>query len=71
MPPERDIIIRGWEKLDDDVIIKDVATKGKHVNLCVFFLAQRNELSQTEAKNYFLQKVRLNKEQHRLKTASK
>uniref|UniRef100_A0A8D8NAD8 Spatacsin n=1 Tax=Culex pipiens TaxID=7175 RepID=A0A8D8NAD8_CULPI len=57
MPPERDIIIRGWEKLDDDVIIKDVATKGKHVNLCVFFLAQRNELSQTEAKNYFLQKV--------------
>uniref|UniRef100_A0A1Q3FGT2 Spatacsin C-terminal domain-containing protein n=1 Tax=Culex tarsalis TaxID=7177 RepID=A0A1Q3FGT2_CULTA len=57
MPPERDIIIRGWEKLDDDVIIKDVATKGKHVNLCVYFLAQRNELSQTEAKNYFLQKV--------------
>lgn len=57
MPPERDIIVKGWEKLDDDVIIKDVATKGKHVNLCVAFLAQRNELSHMEAKNYFLQKV--------------
>lgn len=57
MPPEKDIIRKGWEMLDDDVIIKDVATKGKHVNLCVSYLAERNELSHTEAKNYFLQKV--------------
>ncbi|XP_055638313.1 uncharacterized protein LOC129776604 [Toxorhynchites rutilus septentrionalis] len=57
MLPEKDIIVKGWEKLDDDVVIKDVATKGKHVNLCVSFLAQRNELTHTEAKNYFLQKV--------------
>ncbi|XP_055544152.1 uncharacterized protein LOC129729540 [Wyeomyia smithii] len=57
MPPEKDIVTKGWEKLDDDVIIKEVATKGKHVNLCVSYLAERNELSLVEAKNYFLQKV--------------
>lgn len=58
MPPEKDIIIKAWEKLDDDVIIKEVATKGKHVNLCIGYLAERNELSHSEAKNYFLQKVK-------------
>lgn len=57
MPPEKDILVRIWEKLDDDVIIKEVATKGKHVNHCIAFLAQRNELSHNEATNYFLQKV--------------
>ncbi|XP_053690600.1 spatacsin [Sabethes cyaneus] len=57
MLPEKDIVTKGWEKLDDDVIIKEVATKGKHVNLCVAYLAERNELSHSEAKNYFLQKV--------------
>uniref|UniRef100_A0A182LT33 Spatacsin C-terminal domain-containing protein n=1 Tax=Anopheles culicifacies TaxID=139723 RepID=A0A182LT33_9DIPT len=57
VPPEKSIILKGWEKLDDDVIIKEVSTKGKHVNLCIQFLAERNELSMKEAKNYFLQKV--------------
>ncbi|XP_058056530.1 uncharacterized protein LOC131207911 [Anopheles bellator] len=56
-PPEKGIVLKGWEKLDDDVIIKEVSTKGKHVNLCIQFLADRNELSTREAKNYFLQKV--------------
>lgn len=63
MPPEKDIILKTWEKLDDDVIIKEVATKGKHVNLCIAFLAQRNELSHNEATNYFLQKVSVGKGQ--------
>ncbi|XP_035914593.1 uncharacterized protein LOC118513203 [Anopheles stephensi] len=57
VPPEKSIILKGWEKLDDDVIIKEVSTKGKHVNLCIQYLAERNELSMKEAKNYFLQKV--------------
>uniref|UniRef100_A0A182R562 Spatacsin_C domain-containing protein n=1 Tax=Anopheles funestus TaxID=62324 RepID=A0A182R562_ANOFN len=57
IPPEKSIVLKGWEKLDDDVIIKEVATKGKHVNLCIQYLAERNELSMREAKNYFLQKV--------------
>ncbi|XP_035777245.1 uncharacterized protein LOC118458659 [Anopheles albimanus] len=57
LPPEKSIVLKGWEKLEDDVIIKEVATKGKHVNLCIQFLAERNELSAREAKNYFLQKV--------------
>ncbi|XP_058814826.1 spatacsin [Topomyia yanbarensis] len=57
MPPEKDIITKGWEKLDDDVIIKEVATKGKHVKLCIAYLAERNELSHTEARDYFLQKA--------------
>ncbi|XP_058122537.1 uncharacterized protein LOC131293459 [Anopheles ziemanni] len=57
LTPEKSIIVKGWEKLDDDVIIKEVSTKGKHVNLCIQYLAERNELSMTEAKNYFLQKV--------------
>uniref|UniRef100_A0A182ISI9 Spatacsin_C domain-containing protein n=1 Tax=Anopheles atroparvus TaxID=41427 RepID=A0A182ISI9_ANOAO len=57
VPPERNIVLKGWEKLDDDVIIKEVSTKGKHVNLCIQYLAERNELSMKEAKNYFLQKV--------------
>ncbi|XP_050076424.1 uncharacterized protein LOC126563760 [Anopheles maculipalpis] len=57
VPPEKSIILKGWEKLDDDVIIKEVSTKGKHVNLCIQYLAERNELSIKEAKNYFLQKV--------------
>uniref|UniRef100_A0A2M4A770 Spatacsin C-terminal domain-containing protein n=1 Tax=Anopheles triannulatus TaxID=58253 RepID=A0A2M4A770_9DIPT len=57
VPPEKSIVLKGWEKLEDDVIIKEVATKGKHVNLCIQFLAERNELSAREAKNYFLQKV--------------
>lgn len=59
MPPEKNIITKTWERLDDDVIIKEVATMGKHVNLCIAFLAQRNELSHSEATNYFLQKVRI------------
>lgn len=58
IPPEKSIVLKGWEKLDDDVIIKEVSTKGKHVNLCIQYLAERNELSMKEAKNYFLQKVR-------------
>uniref|UniRef100_A0A182K7V8 Spatacsin_C domain-containing protein n=1 Tax=Anopheles christyi TaxID=43041 RepID=A0A182K7V8_9DIPT len=57
IPPEKSIVLKGWEKLDDDVIIKEVSTKGKHVNLCIQYLAERNELSMKEAKNYFLQKV--------------
>lgn len=57
IPPEKSIVLKGWEKLDDDVIIKEVSTKGKHVNLCIQYLAERNELSLKEAKNYFLQKV--------------
>ncbi|XP_053673730.1 uncharacterized protein LOC128723991 [Anopheles nili] len=55
--PEQSIVLKGWEKLEDDVIIKEVSTKGKHVNLCIQFLAHRNELTIKEAKNYFLQKV--------------
>ncbi|XP_058453189.1 spatacsin [Malaya genurostris] len=66
MPPEKDIITKGWEKLDDEVIIKDVATKGKHVQLCITYLAEKNELTHTEARNYFLQKV--NAYVHRLLT---
>uniref|UniRef100_A0A182W6T0 Spatacsin_C domain-containing protein n=1 Tax=Anopheles minimus TaxID=112268 RepID=A0A182W6T0_9DIPT len=57
IPPEKSIVLKGWERLEDDVIIKEVSTKGKHVNLCIQFLAERNELSTKEAKNYFLQKV--------------
>ncbi|XP_055596606.1 uncharacterized protein LOC129746759 [Uranotaenia lowii] len=57
LPNEKKHITKGWEKLEDDVIIKDVATKGKHVNLCISYLSERNDLSIAEAKNYFLQKV--------------
>lgn len=57
MNNERDILLKDWEKIEDDVIIKDVSTKGKNIDLCLYFLSRRNKLSDSETKKYFLEQV--------------
>ena len=54
---ERDFIIKGWEKETDENIIKDVATKGKNISLCITFLAKRNKILPNFARKLFLEHV--------------
>lgn len=58
-------ITKQWEELDDETIIKDVATKGKYLNLCLNFLSRRNNNKTIqEARDYFNSEV--DKYVHRL-----
>lgn len=50
---EKDVVLRGWEHMDSAAIVKDVATKGKYINLSITFLAKRMGNSVDQAKVYF------------------
>lgn len=46
-------ILKEWENIDDEALIKEVATKGKYLNLLFHFLARRNQKSLKETRDYF------------------
>lgn len=46
-------IIKEWESIDDEALIKEVATKGKYMNLLLHFLARRNNKTVPETRDYF------------------
>lgn len=50
---EKDVLLRTWEHMDSAAIVKDVATKGKFINLAISFLAKRMGSSVDQAKVYF------------------
>lgn len=42
-----------WEKIDDETLVKEIATKGKFINLLLSFLSRRNEKTIGETRAYF------------------
>lgn len=62
---ERDFIQRGWDEITNESIVKDVATKGKYINLAISYLAKRlNVTTIQEAKTFF--RIEVNKYVERL-----
>lgn len=59
-------IIKEWESIEDEAIIKEVATKGKYINLSLQFLARRSNKSIADIRDYFHAEV--DKYVHRLLT---
>lgn len=49
---EKDVIQRSWDIMPNEAIVKDVATKGKYINLAISYLAKRFATIQ-EAKTFF------------------
>lgn len=68
--PEREKIsekiLKEWESIEDEAIIREVATKGKYINLSLTFLAKRNNKSIADTRHYFHTEV--DKYVHRLLT---
>lgn len=54
---EREVLLRSWERLENMAIVKDVATKGKFINLAISFLAKRLSVNVNQAKEYFQSEV--------------
>jgi hypothetical protein len=54
---EKDLILRGWEGLDEDAVVREVATKGKYIDLCLSYLATKKKFTESDARIYFEQKV--------------
>lgn len=50
---EKEVVLRIWEQMDSAAIVKDVATKGKYINLSIAFLAKRMGHTVDQAKVYF------------------
>lgn len=64
-PSEKDVIQRGWDKMSNEAIAKDVATKGKYINLAITYLAKRLDVATVqEAKTFF--RIEVNKYVERL-----
>lgn len=62
---EKEFIQRGWDEMSNESIVKDVATKGKYINLAIGFLSKRLDTPTIqEAKNFF--RIEVNKYVERL-----
>lgn len=62
---EKDFIQRGWDEMSNESIVKDVATKGKYINLAISYLAKRlNTPTIQEAKTFV--RIEVNKYVERL-----
>lgn len=57
-------LMKEWEQIEDETLIKEVATKGKFINLLLNFLAKRNQKSIFDTKHYF--NAEIDKYVHRL-----
>lgn len=57
-------LLKEWEHIEDEVLIKEVATKGKYINLLLQFLVRRSGKPLTDVKQYFNDEV--DKYVHRL-----
>lgn len=49
----REKIFKSWSVVPEVTLIKEVATKGEHVQLCIEYLAFKKQISVEECKNYF------------------
>ncbi|CAO1399769.1 unnamed protein product [Diamesa serratosioi] len=57
---EKLVLLSSWENLDNIQLCKDVATKGKYLNMCVNFLATKRLMcNPKEAQNFFFQQVHI------------
>lgn len=54
---ERERLLHGWALLESAAIVKDVATKGKYINLAVGFLATRRGCTVDQARQYFRSEI--------------
>lgn len=62
---EKDKVQQGWDDMSNESIVKDVATKGKYINLAIAYLAKRlNVPTITDAKAFF--RIEINKYVERL-----
>lgn len=52
-----DKLTKEWDQIGDESLIKDVATKGRYVNLLISFLSKRNSKSIPDTKHYFNSEV--------------
>lgn len=50
-------LLKEWEHIDDEVLIKEVATKGKHINLLLQFLVKRSGKPLNDVKHYFNEEI--------------
>lgn len=57
-------LLKEWEQIEDETLIKEVATKGKYINFLLSFLAKRNKKSIADTKHYF--NAEIDKYVHRL-----
>ncbi|KAH8402411.1 hypothetical protein KR009_011843 [Drosophila setifemur] len=49
----RDKIFRSWSGISEVTIIKEVATKGEHIDLCLEYWAKKRKIPQSEYRHYF------------------
>ncbi|KAH8233205.1 hypothetical protein KR026_005345 [Drosophila bipectinata] len=49
----RDKIFRSWTGISEVAIIKEVATKGEHIDLCMEYWAKRKNITQSEYRHHF------------------
>lgn len=57
-------LLKEWEQIEDETLIKEVATKGKYINFLLSFLAKRNKKSIVDTRHYF--NAEIDKYVHRL-----
>lgn len=50
-------LLKEWEKIDNEMLVKEVATKGKYINLLLQFLVKRTGKSLTEVRQFFNDEV--------------
>lgn len=50
-------LLREWEPFDNEMLVKEVATKGKHISLLLQFLMRRTGKSMTEVRQFFNEQV--------------
>lgn len=50
-------LLKEWEKVDNEMLVKEVATKGKYINLLLQFLVKRTGKSLTEVRQFFNDEV--------------
>lgn len=50
-------LLKEWEHIEDEVLIKEVATKGKHINLLLQFLVKRSGKPLGDIKHYFNEEI--------------
>ncbi|XP_059218694.1 uncharacterized protein LOC106084269 [Stomoxys calcitrans] len=53
MANERDKIFKSWSGISELALIKEVATKGEHINLCISYWAQKRKMSVNEYEVFF------------------
>ncbi|XP_017003047.3 spatacsin [Drosophila takahashii] len=49
----RDKIFKNWRGISEVTIIKEVATKGEHIDLCIEYWAQKRKIPVPEYRHYF------------------